>query len=490
MSNIPELGVGVVYTANFNTTLVKYLDAIDTIEVEPQILWQLSEEEQTYQFHQNLLVPLRAYDKPKVFHGVGDPVGGSIRPTDKVINTLKKHIDLVQPVYFSEHLTFNKYREGEEEITTSFLLPQIQNEAGICTAVNAIDFYKKTLQLPFAFETGVNYFQPMAGEIPDGAFVRQVAERADCHILLDLHNIWANQQNGRQSVEEFISQIPLDRVIEIHLAGGHYYKDYYLDAHHGVASEELMELSKKIIRTLPNLKLITFEIMWDNIEQTPDKDLARQFELMHRYWDLRGKDHKISPVQPQQQPAVKASAEINAISAEEWEQVVGRRVLEKPVDSELLKADKGIEVIQYSVFTIRASGVVASVRLSCRIIRLNIGEEAFGTLLRAFLKAYPPKLFPCEAAFQFEEFLKGQNLDLKYLDKILEFEIAVLRTMIDHQQREVVFPYDPFVVMSTLREFKLPQDVEEGEEEYAILVEPPEQPVDLELLTVNTEYHV
>ena len=60
-----------------------------------------------------------------------------------------------------------------------------------------------------------------------------VAECADCGILLDLHNLFANGVNGRQSVEEFIAQLPLERVWEIHVAGGVELDGYWLDAHSG-----------------------------------------------------------------------------------------------------------------------------------------------------------------------------------------------------------------------------------------------------------------
>jgi len=51
-------------------------------------------------------------------------------------------------------------------------------------------------------------------------FLRQVVERADCEILLDLHNAWTNDRNGRQAISDFLMDIPLERVRELHLAGG------------------------------------------------------------------------------------------------------------------------------------------------------------------------------------------------------------------------------------------------------------------------------
>jgi Protein of unknown function (DUF692) len=49
--------------------------------------------------------------------------------------------------------------------------------------------------------------------------VRHVAESADCGLLLDLHNVFTNSLNGRQRVDGFLDDLPLERVCEVHLAG-------------------------------------------------------------------------------------------------------------------------------------------------------------------------------------------------------------------------------------------------------------------------------
>ena len=79
----------------------------------------------------------------------------------------------------------------------------------------------------------MNYLKPRGDEIPDGEFVAQPVESADCGILLDLHNIYCNQLNGRQSMEKYLSQIPLEDVWEVHLAGGSELNGFWLDAHSG-----------------------------------------------------------------------------------------------------------------------------------------------------------------------------------------------------------------------------------------------------------------
>ena len=65
------------------------------------------------------------------------------------------------------------------------------------------------LDRPFLVETPTVYVRATPGDLTDGEYVAAVALGADCGILLDLHNIWANGlPNGRQRVEDFPREHP------------------------------------------------------------------------------------------------------------------------------------------------------------------------------------------------------------------------------------------------------------------------------------------
>src|SRR5262249_35407372 len=122
---------------------------------------------------------------------------------------------------------------------------------------------------------------------PDGVFVGAVVESADCGILLDLHNAFANAVNGRQSVEDFLFQLPLDRVWEIHIAGGFVLEGFWLDAHSGAIPDPLLEIAKRVIPTLPNLKAIIFEIFPSFVPVVGSDLIRTQIEKLHELWSLR-----------------------------------------------------------------------------------------------------------------------------------------------------------------------------------------------------------
>ena len=142
----------------------------------------------------------------------------------------------------------------------SFMLPPLQTFRGALRTAQTISDLSERLSMPIAVETTVNYLRPLDGELQDGDFVAVATSEANCGIVLDLHNIWTNARNGRQAVKDFLAAIPLDRVWELHLAGGFEFDGYWLDAHSGAPADEVFDLAEDLIPALPNLKAVIFEV--------------------------------------------------------------------------------------------------------------------------------------------------------------------------------------------------------------------------------------
>ena len=357
---VDELGIGLMCFPGLESVVQSFSGYIDVVETEPQASWfKESPESDSFCFEPLFANFLANLPQPKIFHGVGFPVGGTFLPCRDHFETLNAHIRAVRPTYISEHLSFNKFCNMDGEINhTNFLLPPLQNEHGIQTAVRAIRQYKNQTSLPFAFETGCNYLQPRKGEMEDGEFVARIAEESDTYILLDLHNLMANEWNGRQQVKDFVAQLPPERIIEIHLAGGFFFNDYYLDAHSAISSGELLSLAHSIIEDLPCLKSIVFEMRPDPAGERSlsreesgntlsENNIKKQLIEMNRLWDQRNKRSRNNR---SYQRSRSSSPVDNTLIPEVWEYALGNVVTGQedethPLQYELMQ-DQGTEIIR------------------------------------------------------------------------------------------------------------------------------------------------
>lgn len=270
--------------------------------------------------------------------------------------------------------------------------------------------------MPVAIETGVNYLRPRSDELPDGTFMSAVSETSDCGILLDLHNIYANQLNGRQTIEQFLAQLPLDRVWEVHLAGGFQMEGFWLDAHSGAVPEPLMDIAREVVPSLPNLKAIVFEIFSSFIPRFGMDGIRAEMEKLHQLWSLRKptNGHLIG-----QQPAALPALETpDLISPSTWENALGSTVIGRPAVTSLeqeLSQDPGASLVNALIKEFRASMVVAVYRLTSRLMMLALGPDIFRAILEDFWSQRPPHQYAATEAEAFAGYLKAKNLRIPQL---------------------------------------------------------------------------
>jgi hypothetical protein len=122
-----------------------------------------------------------------------------------------------------------------------------------------------TIEKPFALENVSSYLSYRSSEMPEHEFIAEIAERADCGILLDVNNVFVSAFNHGFDAERFIDGIPKDRVVQIHVAGHTDKGAYLLDTHSDHVRDEVWALYERAIRlTGPVATLIE----WDDLIPT------------------------------------------------------------------------------------------------------------------------------------------------------------------------------------------------------------------------------
>lgn len=468
METLPELGVGIVYFPALEPLLEAGNVLIDTLEIEPQQYW--IKHGDGFRLDDRAFDHISRFPQHKLVHGVGLPLAGSLGLDQAQIDPFVESIQRLDPPWVSEHLAFLRAGQDQEIFNTGFLLPPLQSPETMATAARNIRQLRSRIGRPLAFENATNYLKPLPGEMADGQFLAGVAEQADCGMLLDLHNLWCNQLNGRQPVAEVLATIPLERVWELHLAGGDSHRGYWLDAHSGLVPEALMELCRDLLPRLPHLKGVTFEIIPEYVtaKSIGIDALLGQLESIRALWDTRGRDVRC-PRTPTAHDTIAVRGELPSQS--DWERALGLAVNGRTARDGLqipLSADPGVGVLQQLVTNVRAGMLVDLLTLSYRMLVLNLGESSTRELMEGYWLRHLPEPFAGQEARRFAGFVRDQDLPVAHLDDVLAYEIASIEALSRREEVRIDFKCDPLALIGALQAGRHPGTLPQGRYELTI----------------------
>ena len=456
------LGVGLVFMPKLLALLRAEGEAVSVLEIEPQMLWKLSRAgpHDAYQVNDELLEELAALPQRKLLHSVGLPVGSS-RPIEPAqIPLLKSMAQSLDAPWVSEHLSFNAFGDGDSWTSAGFLLPPRQTPETVALAAGKLRSLAEALGMPIAFETGVNYLRPQPGEMSDGEFFRSVAEAADCGILVDLHNLWTNERNGRGRAGVSLAQLPLDRVWEIHLAGGMELDGFWLDAHSGAIPEPVLDLAAEWIPKMTNLGALIFEILDEHVSAIGLDGVRDQLRRMQALWALRTSKRELT-IRAPSGPGARTGRPLGNDPVRSWERTLGSLVIGRECEGEAvnrLRADPGLRVLRKLVDESRAGLISQGLRYTMSLLLSTIEPSDLRELLSEFMRLSPPEIFASAEADAFARFLERKSLSLPYLNDVLAFEHALIRAVLFEESSTVHFEHEPTTLFESLDAGRAPRD--------------------------------
>lgn len=211
---------------------------------------------------------------PMVLHGVSMSIG-STQPLDRnYLAQLKALAARVEPHWISDHLCWT----GVAGRNMHDLLPLPYTEEALANIVERVRTVQDILGRRILLENVSSYVTYRTSEVTEWEFLREVAQRADCLLLLDVNNIYVSSVNHEFDPLEYLQAIPVDRVQQIHLAGHENHGDYLIDTHDHPVPDPVWELYDAAVRRFGNVS--TMIERDDNIppleELVAELDAARQ----------------------------------------------------------------------------------------------------------------------------------------------------------------------------------------------------------------------
>lgn len=164
---------------------------------------------------------------PITSHGLSLSIGSPEELDFDFLKRIKHFLKEYNVEIYSEHLSFSKCDNAH----LYDLLPIPFREDAVKHVAQRISQVQDFLGRQIAIEN-VSYYTPVAAEMDEADFVTQIAEEADCKLLLDVNNVYVNAFNHNYDAKNFIDKLPLERVAYIHMAGHTKIKpDLIIDTH-------------------------------------------------------------------------------------------------------------------------------------------------------------------------------------------------------------------------------------------------------------------
>jgi len=199
---------------------------------------------------------------PLSLHGVGLSIG-SPGPLDQAhLQRLAAVAKRFEPALVSEHLAWSTH----EGAFFNDLLPLPYTAETLGRVAEHIDEVQNALGRRMLLENPSTYVVFAESTWAETDFLREIARRTGCGLLLDVNNVFVSAINHGHDPDRYLADFPLSAVWEIHLAG--YAEDtdeaglpLLIDAHNSPIREAVWALYTATIRRLGATPTL---IEWDN----------------------------------------------------------------------------------------------------------------------------------------------------------------------------------------------------------------------------------
>lgn len=161
-----------------------------------------------------------------VCHGLSLSIGSSDALDEQFVFDLKKFMAEHGIEFYSEHLSYCSH-DGHlyDLMPMPFTAEAVKHVAARIRRVQDILEHKIAME-------NISYYATPCREMSEIDFFNAVVEEADCNVLIDINNIYVNSVNHGYDAEDFLRQMPGQRIAYAHIAG-HYVEaeDFLVDTH-------------------------------------------------------------------------------------------------------------------------------------------------------------------------------------------------------------------------------------------------------------------
>jgi uncharacterized protein (UPF0276 family) len=153
--------------------------------------------------------------RPIALHGVALSLAADAEPDRAHLARLARLCERIEPVRVTEHLAWSTWRG----VYRPDLLPFPRSLEALRRVAANVSRAQDALRRPIAVENPSHYLKIDGHEFDEIDFLRELARRTGCGLLLDVNNVYVSSRNLGFDAAACIDAFPAALIEEIHLAG-------------------------------------------------------------------------------------------------------------------------------------------------------------------------------------------------------------------------------------------------------------------------------
>lgn len=253
---IPFLGSGLAFRTQIAEDIFRCAGQLDFVEVladhymyDPRALNYLDELKDKF-----TIVP----------HGVGLSIGSWGGEHDHYIEAIARVSEVSGAPYYSDHLSVTR----APGIELGHLSPLWFRRELLASTIDRVNRIQDKLQKMLVLENITYDFTIPYGDLNQEEFFTELVAATGCGMLLDITNLYTNSVNHGFDPLKMASELPLDSIIQVHLAGGFWENGILVDGHCAAVPEEVWELFRHIsVRAPVRAALVEHDANFPEVQQ-------------------------------------------------------------------------------------------------------------------------------------------------------------------------------------------------------------------------------
>jgi uncharacterized protein len=201
----------------------------------------------------------RRSELPLIFHPVFLNLHGPELEDGGSLQALRDHLRAVGSPWVGNDVAW--WHGGGKPFPGFLYLAPPLDEAGLADAVIHANHVQAAIDRPLLLENPVVVAR--RGEMHVLEFMAELNRRTGLPLLLDLGHLASFQLSAGLPLETGLDRLPLDQVLEIHIAGAvvteREGRRFYFDDHTQPVRQETLSLLARVLPLCPNLRALTFE---------------------------------------------------------------------------------------------------------------------------------------------------------------------------------------------------------------------------------------